>query len=60
MKELRLEERTALATFHSTMADQLDSRLSESPKFFGVILAAFTAYGYVISPSRLLDLLARS
>lgn len=49
MKELKPEERSALATFYSTMAEQLDSRLSESPKFFGVILAALTAYGYVIS-----------
>lgn len=38
-----------LASFHGTMAEQLNSRLSESPRFFALILAALTAYAYVIS-----------
>lgn len=38
-----------LVTFHSTMADQLNSRLSESPRFFAFVIAALTAYAFVIS-----------
>lgn len=37
-----------LTSFHGTMAEQLDARLSESHKFLGVLVLAITAYAYVI------------
>lgn len=46
--DLKPEEIQSLASFHATMAEQLNSRLSESHRFFGVLVLALTAYGYVI------------
>ncbi|MEQ1845957.1 MAG: hypothetical protein ABL983_10345 [Nitrospira sp.] len=37
-----------LTTYHATIAEQLDSRMAESPKFFGVVVVALTAYAYAI------------
>lgn len=43
-----------LAGFHQTVSEQLNSRLSESPKFFGLLVVIATAYGTVLAryPSR--------
>lgn len=38
-----------LAGFHHTISEQLNSRLSESPKFFGLLVVVSTGYGYVLS-----------
>lgn len=46
-------EKELLAQFHHTISEQLDSRLSESPKFFGLLVVVSTAYGYVLSKSDL-------
>ena len=45
-----------LAGFHHTISEQLDSRLSESPKFFGLLVVVATGYGYVLSEPRLYKL----
>jgi len=42
-----------LAGFHHTISEQLNSRLSESPKFFGLLVVVATGYGYVLSEQRL-------
>jgi hypothetical protein len=46
-----------LAGFHHTISEQLDSRLSESPKFFGLLVVVSTGYGYVLSNPCLSNLL---
>lgn len=38
-----------LAQFHHTISEQLNSRLSESPKFFGLLVVVSTGYGFVLS-----------
>jgi len=38
-----------LAQFHHTISEQLNARLSESPKFFGLLVVVSTGYGYVLS-----------
>ena len=38
-----------LAGFHHTISEQLNARLSESPKFFGLLIIISTGYGYVLS-----------
>src|ERR1035441_9695512 len=38
-----------LAGFHQTISEQLNSRLSESPKFFALLVVVSTGYGYVLS-----------
>jgi hypothetical protein len=43
------EEKELLAEFHHTISEQLNARLSESPKFFGLLVIVSTAYGYVLS-----------
>jgi hypothetical protein len=43
------KEKELLAGFHHTISEQLDSRLSESPKFFGLLVVVSTGYGYVLS-----------
>lgn len=42
-------ERERLAGFHHTISEQLNSRLSESPKFFGLLIVVSSGYGYVLS-----------
>ena len=41
-------ERESLAGFHKTISEQLNTRLAESPKFFGLLVVTGTAYGYVL------------
>ncbi len=43
------EKEELLAQFHHTISEQLNSRLSESPKFFGLLIVVSTGYGYVLS-----------
>lgn len=38
----------SLSDFHKTISEQLNARLSESPKFFWAVGLAVTAYGYVL------------
>lgn len=38
-----------LAQFHQTISEQLNARLSESPKLFGLLVVVSTAYGYVLT-----------
>jgi hypothetical protein len=42
------EEKNRLTSYYQTISEQLNARLSESPRFFGVVVIASTAYGYVI------------
>lgn len=42
-------EKTGLVQFHHTISEQLNARLSESPKFFGLLVVISTGYGYVLS-----------
>lgn len=42
------EQKWRLATFHQTISEQLNARLSESPKFFAVLVVVSTGYGYVL------------
>ena len=42
------QDKENLAKYHATIAEQLDSRMAESPKFFGVVVVALTAYAYAI------------
>jgi hypothetical protein len=42
-----------LAQYHQTISEQLNSRLSESPKFFGLLIIVSTGYGYVPSNNNL-------
>src|SRR3989304_4467276 len=41
-------QKARLAGFHKTISEQLNARLAESPRFFGVLVIAGTAYGYVL------------
>jgi len=43
------KEKELLAQFHHTISEQLNARLSESPKFFGLLVVVSSAYGYVLS-----------
>ena len=43
------KDKELLAQFHHTISEQLNSRLSESPKFFGLLIVITTGYGYVLS-----------
>lgn len=43
-----MSERDRLAEFHRTLSEQLNSRLSESPKFFWVLIVVSAGYGYVL------------
>jgi hypothetical protein len=38
-----------LAGFHHTISEQLNSRLSESPQFFGLLVVVATGYGYALA-----------
>ena len=51
-------EKQLLAQFHHTISEQLNARLSESPKFFGLLVVVSTAYGYVLATDELKPLLA--
>ena len=42
-----------LAQYHHTISEQLNARLSESPKFFGLLIIVGTGYAYAISDDRL-------
>jgi hypothetical protein len=53
------KEKELLAQFHHTISEQLDSRLSESPKFFGLLVIVSTGYGYVLSDSKFSKFLTR-
>ena len=44
-----MNQREQLTEFHHTISEQLNARLSESPKFFGLLVIVSTAYGYVLS-----------
>ncbi|MGB8477741.1 MAG: hypothetical protein WCE63_02735 [Acidobacteriaceae bacterium] len=46
-------DKELLAQFHHTISEQLNSRLSESPKFFGLLVIVATGYGFVLSECRL-------
>ena len=46
------KEKELLAHFHHTISEQLNARLSESPKFFGLLVVVSTAYGYVLSSTQ--------
>ncbi len=50
---MREEEKERLAEFHHTISEQLNSRLSESPKFFALLVVVGTAYAYVLSNEQL-------
>lgn len=43
------EDKKGLALFHQTISQQLNARLTESPKFFGVLVVASAGYGYVLA-----------
>jgi hypothetical protein len=43
------KEKELLAQYHHTISEQLNSRLSESPKFFGLLIVVASGYGYVLS-----------
>jgi hypothetical protein len=47
------DQRALLAQFHQTTSEQLNARLSESPKFFGLLIIVSTGYGYVLSNEKL-------
>jgi hypothetical protein len=47
------KEKELLAQFHHTISEQLDSRLSESPKFFGLLVVVSSGYGFVLSKPEL-------
>lgn len=47
------EEKGLLAQFHHTISEQLNARLSESPKFFGLLIVVSTGYGYVLSKAEM-------
>jgi hypothetical protein len=47
------EEKELLAEFHHTISEQLNARLSESPKFFGLLIVVSTGCGYVLSEPKL-------
>ena len=41
-------KRDQLADFHHTISEQLNARLSESPRFFWALVVVSTGYGYVL------------
>lgn len=43
------KENGRLAQFHHTISEQLNARLEESTKFFGLLIVVSTGYGYVLS-----------
>ena len=43
-----MSERDQLAGFHHTISEQLNARLSESPRFFWALIVVATGYGYII------------
>jgi hypothetical protein len=43
------KENGRLAQFHHTISEQLNARLQESTKFFGLLIVVSTGYGYVLS-----------
>lgn len=45
------KQKELLGQFHQTISEQLNSRLSESPKFFGLLVVVSTGYGYVLFSS---------
>jgi hypothetical protein len=47
------DEKNRLVQFHHTISEQLNARLSESPKFFGLLIVVSTGYGYVLSNNKL-------
>lgn len=49
------KDKELLAEFHHTISEQLNSRLSESPKFFGLLIIVSTGYGYILSNAKLND-----
>jgi hypothetical protein len=51
------KDKELLAGFHQTISEQLNSRLSESPKFFGLLVIISTGYGYVLSQHGLCKLI---
>ncbi len=42
------DENVLLAQFHHTISEQLNARLSESPKVFALLVIISTGYGYVL------------
>jgi len=53
---LGTQDKELLAQFHHTISEQLNARLSESPKFFGLLVLVSTGYGYVLSEPKLCKL----
>ena len=51
------KDKELLAQFHHTISEQLNARLSESPKFFGLLVLVSTGYGYVLSEPKLCKLI---
>lgn len=51
------KEKELLAGFHHTISEQLNARLSESPKFFGLLVVVGTGYAYVLSKTELRSLI---
>jgi hypothetical protein len=47
------KEKELLAQFHHTISEQLNSRLSESPKFFGLLVIVSSGYGLVLANKEL-------
>lgn len=43
-----MDNKDRLAGFHHTISEQLNARLEESPRFFWVLVAVSTGYGYVL------------
>lgn len=43
------KDKDLLAGFHHTISEQLNSRLSESPQFFGLLVVVATGYGYTLA-----------
>ena len=43
------KDKELLAAFHHTISEQLNSRLSESPQFFGLLVVVATGYGYALA-----------
>ena len=43
------KDKELLAEYHHTVSEQLNARLSESPRFFGLLIVVATGYGYVLS-----------
>jgi hypothetical protein len=54
--DIHQKEKELLAEFHHTISEQLNSRLSESPKFFALLVVISTGYGFVLSDSKFRNL----